>query len=274
MYPNGPWGPDSHIQRGGIVYDFRVPGDPLTPGWASVPGAPRIKPADAVSLPKIVSVPLSWHDARPILEALRAGAPSSWQGGSRLESSQSQRSDLWTEIQDYVSRRRGTGDGAPAGAERRQGPADLDGDRTHHRHRRPGSARDRRQPPRRVGLRRRRSVERHGVADGAGAIAGHARDAGHASEADDRVRELGRRRVLAHLVDRVGRAARARARRPRRRLSQRRQLRVGPGFQGVGGAGAEPASSRRARATCSGSRRATTRSSPTGSAADPTTPCS
>ena len=38
-YPDGPWGPESHIQRGGIVYDFRVPGDPLTPGWASVPGA-------------------------------------------------------------------------------------------------------------------------------------------------------------------------------------------------------------------------------------------
>jgi N-acetylated-alpha-linked acidic dipeptidase len=81
-YPLGPWGPESHIQRGGVVYDFRVPGDPLTPGWASVPGAPRIKPADAVSLPKIISVPLSWRDARPILEALGgAVAPASWQGG-------------------------------------------------------------------------------------------------------------------------------------------------------------------------------------------------
>ena len=72
-YPRGPWGPDSHIQRGGIVYDFRVPGDPLTPGWASEPGARRIKAADAVSLPKIVSAPLSWRDARPILEAVRGG---------------------------------------------------------------------------------------------------------------------------------------------------------------------------------------------------------
>ena len=57
-YPDGPWGPESHIQRGGVVYDFRVPGDPLTPGWASVPGARRIARADAVSLPKIVSAPL------------------------------------------------------------------------------------------------------------------------------------------------------------------------------------------------------------------------
>ena len=81
-YPNGPWGPESHIQRGGIVYDFLVPGDPLTPGWASVPGAARIKPADAVSLPKIISLPLSWHDARPLLEALQGPeAPFMWQGG-------------------------------------------------------------------------------------------------------------------------------------------------------------------------------------------------
>ena len=69
-YPDGPWGPDSHIQRGGIVYDFRAPGDPLTPGWASVPGAKRIAAADAVSLPKIMSAPLSWKDAQPILDAL------------------------------------------------------------------------------------------------------------------------------------------------------------------------------------------------------------
>src|SRR5204863_467323 len=30
-YPAGPWGPESHIQRGGIPFDFLVPGDPLTP---------------------------------------------------------------------------------------------------------------------------------------------------------------------------------------------------------------------------------------------------
>jgi len=36
--PDGPWGPEYHIQRGSITYDFMVPGDPQTPGWASVPG--------------------------------------------------------------------------------------------------------------------------------------------------------------------------------------------------------------------------------------------
>src|SRR6266849_3953232 len=39
VFPEGPWGPESHIQHGAITYDFIVPGDPQTPGWASVPGA-------------------------------------------------------------------------------------------------------------------------------------------------------------------------------------------------------------------------------------------
>ena len=34
VFPDGPWGPESHIQRGAITYDFIVPGDPTTPGWA------------------------------------------------------------------------------------------------------------------------------------------------------------------------------------------------------------------------------------------------
>jgi len=70
VYPQGPWGPESHIQRGGTVYDFLVPGDPLTPGWASVPGATRIQAKDAVSLPRIISAPMSYKDARVILDAL------------------------------------------------------------------------------------------------------------------------------------------------------------------------------------------------------------
>jgi N-acetylated-alpha-linked acidic dipeptidase len=69
VYPKGPWGPESHIQRGGVVYDFMVPGDPLTPGWPSVPGARRIDRAEAVSLPTIVSAPLSYKDARVLLSA-------------------------------------------------------------------------------------------------------------------------------------------------------------------------------------------------------------
>jgi N-acetylated-alpha-linked acidic dipeptidase len=81
VYPEGPWGPPSHIQRGGIVYDFLVPGDPLTPGWASTAGARRIDRSAAVSLPKIISAPLSYIDARVILEAMGGPmAPEEWKG--------------------------------------------------------------------------------------------------------------------------------------------------------------------------------------------------
>lgn len=80
--PDGPWGPEYHIQRGAITYDFMVPGDPLTPGWASIPGARRIHIEDAMSAPKIMALPLSWHDAKPLLENMRGPAgPESWQGG-------------------------------------------------------------------------------------------------------------------------------------------------------------------------------------------------
>jgi len=84
--PDGPWGPEYHIQRGAITYDFMVPGDPLTPGWASVPGAKRIRIEDAVSAPKIMALPLSWHDAKPLLENLGGpAAPADWQGGLGFE---------------------------------------------------------------------------------------------------------------------------------------------------------------------------------------------
>ena len=80
--PSGPWGPEYHIQRGAITYDFMVPGDPLTPGWASVPGAKRIPVEEAVSIPKIMALPLSWHDAKPLLANMDGPvAPDDWQGG-------------------------------------------------------------------------------------------------------------------------------------------------------------------------------------------------
>ncbi len=86
VFPDGPWGPESHIQHGAITYDFMVPGDPLTPGWASVPGAKRIPVDQAVSLPRIVSLPLSWHDAKPLLENMGGPvAPDDWQGGLQIK---------------------------------------------------------------------------------------------------------------------------------------------------------------------------------------------
>ena len=82
VVPKGPWGPEYHIQRGAITYDFMVPGDPLTPGWASVPGAKRIPVEEATSIPKIMALPLSWHDAKPLLANMDGPmAPEAWQGG-------------------------------------------------------------------------------------------------------------------------------------------------------------------------------------------------
>ncbi len=84
--PDGPWGPEYHIQRGAITYDFIVPGDPLTPGWASVPGAKRIPIEQAESAPKIMALPLSWHDAKPLLENMDGPlAPENWQGGLPIQ---------------------------------------------------------------------------------------------------------------------------------------------------------------------------------------------
>jgi len=82
VFPDGPWGPETHLQRGSITYDFIVPGDPLTPGWASTAGARRIKPEGAVSVPKIMAAVMSWHDAKPLLEQMDGPeAPKDWQGG-------------------------------------------------------------------------------------------------------------------------------------------------------------------------------------------------
>lgn len=82
VFPEGPWGPETHIQRGAITYDFIVPGDPLTPGWASIPGAKQIPREEAKSLPNIMAVALSWADAKPLLQNMGGPvAPKSWQGG-------------------------------------------------------------------------------------------------------------------------------------------------------------------------------------------------
>ncbi|MET0619364.1 MAG: M28 family metallopeptidase, partial [Thermoanaerobaculia bacterium] len=82
VYPAGPWGPGGHLQRGSNVYDFLVPGDPLTPGWASTPDAKRIPISEAESLPKIPMMPLSSRDAAEILSRI-GGRPvpdAGWQG--------------------------------------------------------------------------------------------------------------------------------------------------------------------------------------------------
>ena len=82
VYPRGPWGPLGHFQRGAVVFDFQVPGDPLTPGWASTASARRISESQSPILPKIPMMPLSAADAAEILKRLGGPpAPQAWQGG-------------------------------------------------------------------------------------------------------------------------------------------------------------------------------------------------
>jgi N-acetylated-alpha-linked acidic dipeptidase len=83
-YPNGPWRPDTGVQRGAVAYMFEFPGDPTTPGVASVPSLPereRISPEQSAQMPKIPVTPLSYHDASPILQHLGGPeSPREWQG--------------------------------------------------------------------------------------------------------------------------------------------------------------------------------------------------
>lgn len=83
-YPKGPWRPDTGVQRGSIGYMFEFPGDPTTPGIASVPSLSddkRVPPEQSAQLAKIPTTPLSYHDAWPILENLGgAESPREWQG--------------------------------------------------------------------------------------------------------------------------------------------------------------------------------------------------
>ena len=83
-YPDGPWRPDTGVQRGSVGYMFEFPGDPTTPGVASLPSLPaseRITPERSPQLPKIPVTPLSYHDAWPILQHLGGpDSPREWQG--------------------------------------------------------------------------------------------------------------------------------------------------------------------------------------------------
>jgi len=82
VYPKGPWRPESSAQRGSVQYLFQYPGDPLTPGKPSIPGVARLKIEEATDLTRIPVQPLSYGDARRLLEPLRGPLrPKGFQGG-------------------------------------------------------------------------------------------------------------------------------------------------------------------------------------------------
>ena len=83
-YPQGPWHPDTGVQRGSVGYMFEFPGDPTTPGIASTPDLPdskRTSPSESAQMPKIPVTPISYADAWPILAHLGGpDTPREWQG--------------------------------------------------------------------------------------------------------------------------------------------------------------------------------------------------
>lgn len=82
VYPKGPWRPLTSGQRGSVQFSFQLPGDPLTPGKPSIPGVPRIKLEEATGVPRIPVQPLSYGDARRLLEPLHGPVrPKGFQGG-------------------------------------------------------------------------------------------------------------------------------------------------------------------------------------------------
>ena len=82
VYPDGPFRCDQGVQRGSVMDMSIHVGDPLTPGWASEKGAKRLSIAEAKTLMPIPVLPISYGDAKPLLESLGGDAvPEAWTGG-------------------------------------------------------------------------------------------------------------------------------------------------------------------------------------------------
>jgi N-acetylated-alpha-linked acidic dipeptidase len=80
-YPKGPSRPERGIQRGSVMDSTLGSGDPLTPGYGSVAGAPRIDRSKSPMILKIPAIPISWGDAVHFLAPLGGPvAPKSWRG--------------------------------------------------------------------------------------------------------------------------------------------------------------------------------------------------
>jgi N-acetylated-alpha-linked acidic dipeptidase len=82
VYPKGAYKSEYGVQRGSIMDMVIYPGDPLTPGIGATENAKRLERADATNLLKIPVLPISYHDAQPLLQALEGPvAPADWRGG-------------------------------------------------------------------------------------------------------------------------------------------------------------------------------------------------
>ncbi len=82
VYPKGAFKNEYGVQRGSIMDMVIYPGDPLTPGIGATENAKRLDRSEATNLLKIPVLPISYHDAQPLLMALEGPvAPADWRGG-------------------------------------------------------------------------------------------------------------------------------------------------------------------------------------------------
>ncbi|GGB11091.1 transferrin receptor-like dimerization domain-containing protein [Puia dinghuensis] len=81
VYPKGAFKSEYGVQRGSVMDMPIYPGDPLTPGVGATKDAKRLDRKDALTLLKIPVLPISYHDAEPLLRALEGPvAPEDWRG--------------------------------------------------------------------------------------------------------------------------------------------------------------------------------------------------
>ena len=81
VYPKGAFKNEFGAQRGSVLDMPVYPGDPLTPNVGAVKDAKRLERSEATNLLKIPVLPISYHDAQPLLKSLEGPvAPEAWRG--------------------------------------------------------------------------------------------------------------------------------------------------------------------------------------------------
>ncbi len=81
VYPQGAFKNEYGAQRGSVLDMPVYPGDPLTPGIGATKDAKRLDRKEAQTLLKIPVLPISYHDAEPLLRSLQGPvAPEDWRG--------------------------------------------------------------------------------------------------------------------------------------------------------------------------------------------------
>ncbi|KAN0132552.1 hypothetical protein V8E53_009568 [Lactarius tabidus] len=66
-YPHGPARNPTSVQRGSVQFISMYPGDPTTPGYPAYENSTR---TDGASIPSIPSLPISWENAKILLEEI------------------------------------------------------------------------------------------------------------------------------------------------------------------------------------------------------------